>query len=686
MNFITKRKKGINRGFLWLVCTLFFFTLILAECLNIKTIHAEEPPSWYRLRTNSIPHQPQDVIIDSEGGLWVTAQDETEYENSLWYHAPGADDGVFQYITDNRRSNYLSPEYSTLVEKPELDAPLLYAIKDRQGNTWYSLKNRKVLCEKPDSTWITFDMQNTQYTDISTVNVDSAHKIRLIDEQPEGQTKLFISARGIIHINANMEKVDSRIVSSEYSNDFINDALIDSQGRYWVVSSRGVEKGTSLIHTEWINLPDNLSAPSLEFPITRIEEDSLGNIWFSSNAYGSDGIYCYTLSSEWIKYDLTKLLSVFNNQVYNMASGNAGSMWFGVLGGGLLNYVPSEAGGQWIQYKGSELGLNSEQIISLASTDEGLWFVSGYTPGVSGNGTGVHCLTFNNGQPQLKSYTYREQSTALTSNRINIAAADKSGGVWFPAYDAPSIARLKADGTWQQFRGMAGTQTLGEFGIVAAGTDNTNKVYFIPQGCQPVAYDLADEQWVDLPDLPEDIIHYYGLHIDPDNGKWFCGSFGAYYMEPDNTKVTRYSSPEIPEFADNYVEAVLVDDSKNVWFMTRTGLTLMKKGTNGNEPEWVLFTRDDGFSGYQGEYRVDLDDKGQVWNAEKQKLDSQTNSWVSVTDTSDYDNRHLRFLNGKIPADMDMSGALFDPGTLNYDGMTLDTKGNIYFTGGMSQC
>ncbi|MCP3891929.1 MAG: transcriptional regulator [Desulfobulbaceae bacterium] len=674
----------------YLSSSLLTFIAFAATTFLTLSLQAAELPSWYRIRTNSIPHQPNNVITDAQGGVWVTAQDGTEYEPGLWYHALTAGSGEFQYFTNNRRNNYLAPGYSSLVEKPELDTSLLYATQDNQNNTWYALKNRTVLCEKGDGSWLTFTMQDTSYLGGDTTNVDSVHRIRLIDGQPAaGQAKLLISARGVIHLDADFNVVPpSRVVYDNYNNSFINDVLIDSQGRFWIASNNGVEKGTSLLNTVWIDDDSDLLAPPLYTPITRIEEDTLGNIWLASNAYGASGIYCYTVNDEWEKYDLstiTELLSA-SNQVYDLSQGSSGSLWIGAIGSGLIHYSPVATGSKWSRTTGAQLGLESEQLISLASTDEGLWFVSGYNPSVSGNGTGVHYLTFDQtGQPQVESSTYRGQSTSLTSNRINMAAADKSGGVWFPAYDDPSIARLKTDGSWVQYLGGIGNQLFGSSSIIAAAVDSNNLIYLAPQNLPPVAYDINSEQLVTLPNFPYSEAYYYGLHIDINNGKWFCGAFGVYYLNPGNTAWTRYNSIENPgSFADNYVEAVLVDDAQNAWFSTRYGLTLMKNNPEGGSPEWFLFARDDQHSGYTANsYRVLVDDNGQVWNTDKQQFDSETNTWAAVTNTSAYDSRHLRFLNGRIPANMDMTGALPDVTTTAQDSMTIDTKGQVYFAGGM---
>lgn len=646
-----------------------------------------KPEGWYRLRTNSVPYQPQNVTLDAAGGVWVSAQDGVEYAPGVWHRPAAAPPGPFQYFTNDRRNNLLSSPYNPPIEKPQLDASILYVIGDKEGNTWYALKNRKVLCEKADHGWLTFNMPDSSIYQpgVDTTNVDSAHRIRLIDKPDGTQEKLLIANRGILRVDAAFSVVETRQVYQTYNNDFIRDALIDSQGRYWVTSERGVEKGTSLVNTTYVSAlyPSDPNAATGTM-ITRIVEDSLGNIWFGSDSYSGDGIYRFTTDEQWNKF-AGGLVNTIGKKVHDIAAGHDGTVWFGAVlsgDGGLLRYDPA-GGGQWTRYTPADLGLESGEIASLAFDGQGLWFVTAYNPGVPGNGTGVHYLTFNQqGQPNVAHYTYRASSTALTTLRLDAIAADLSGGVWFPAYDDPSIARLKADGSWQQFRQSGTSVNLGSFGFAGVAVDSKNRVYFAPTNAAPIAYDVAAERWLDLPAMPFTDFYYYGVHVDPQDGKWFHGAYFVYYLNPENTAWTSFSPAELPQFpGDYYVNSVFVDDAGNAWFMCRREIVLMKKNPEG-APSWLRFTSGDG-SGYTGGYRVYQDDAGQVWSADKKKFDSAGNSWVTAADTSALDHRHLRFLNGNVPVDMDMSGALPPVSVPEELNMTVDSRGTIYFSGSL---
>jgi hypothetical protein len=683
------------------MCCVTALVMVLFFSIDAAYAQTAKQEGWYRLRTNSVPYQPQNVAADSAGGAWVTAIEGTEYAPGVWYRPSGAatTGPSFQYYTNSNLNNLVSASYNPPVVNTRFSASVLYAAQDKAGNKWYSLKNRTVLCQKANGDWLTFTMPDSSayQTGVDTTNVDSAHRIRFIDKQNGTQQEvLLIAYRGILRINPSLAVVETRQVYEVYNNYLIRDALIDSQGRYWITSEMGVEKGTSLVNTTYVvTLFPSDSNANTGTSTTRIVEDSLGNIWFNS----SDGIYCYTNAGVWNKY-ATGAVNTFGKSVSDVAAGSNGAVWFGARyyetddtnTGGLLKYAPT-GGGQWTQYTQADLGLLSGAIPSMAFDGAGLWFVTDYNPNYTGNGTGVHYLTFNSDVPSVTHYNNRDNSTTLTSLRYNSIVADLSGGVWFPAYDTPpdqssSIARLKADGSWVQYRQGATAGSFGSSGFNGAAVDSKNRVYFAPTNNAPVAYDVTKEQWISLPTGPSGVF-YYGAYVDPDDGKWFYGAYGVYYLNPDNTAWTSINSDTISGFPANYYvrDGVLMDADKNVWFMAQGIIVLMKKNPDGGSPTWIQFTSGDA-SGYTGGYRVYQDDSGQIWNANSQKFVSATNTWVTATDTTAFTQRHFRFANGRVSAAMDRSSALapittaINP-TLDEHYMTVDTNGTIYFCDGL---
>jgi hypothetical protein len=261
--------------------------------------------------------------------------------------------------------------------------------------------------------------------------------------------------------------------------------------------------------------------------------------------------------------------------------------------------------------------------------------------------------------------------------------------VWFAAYDEPSVARMKADGTWVQYQEdtMDLVYERGTGGIMGIGVDSGNIVYMAPVRRAPIAYDILNEQWLVLPaGLPADT-YFYNLYVDPKDGKWFCGSENVYHLNADNSEWKIYDTKDTAKFPDYRVQYALMDGQENMWFMTTfvrspARVSLMKKDLDGGDPTWVIFEYGDD-SGFLGGPRLYLDKDGQVWNSASQIFDSTTNKWITQTDTTPFDTRPMHFLNGDLPSTMSLDNDLIPLTGIDQDQMTVDTAGNIYFSGGM---
>ncbi|MDA3895793.1 MAG: hypothetical protein PF482_06575 [Desulfobacteraceae bacterium] len=174
-NSFFRGKKEYKKSYFSLTHIILFIIVLLLIYNPFGNAFAQTDESlWYRLRTNNVPYQPENIALDGQGGLWINAIDGTEYEPGVWYMSPDVPEGAFQYITDTARNNNLGSNINMVI-KPQLDASVVYAVKDGSGNKWYSLKDKGVICEKTDDTWVTFNQQNTD----DKVQ-DYVHRIRLM--------------------------------------------------------------------------------------------------------------------------------------------------------------------------------------------------------------------------------------------------------------------------------------------------------------------------------------------------------------------------------------------------------------------------------------------------------------------------------------------------------------------------
>lgn len=681
-----------NRPLAWaLFCFMLFFL-----CTGFQTALAQEeaPPDWYRIRTNSVPYMPQDLTVDSTGAVWVTASNGSEYDPGVWRLPSG--ETRFQYLTNSRANNWLEGDYNNVVEKPQLNEEINYVVRDKAGNAWYALDNRTVLVQKPDDSWLTITMENTQSGFTDTTHVDSVHTIHLIDNQDGSQNVLLVAYKSLKHLDPSFNVAETVAVYSTYNNDLIQDAYIDSQGRHWMANERGLYQGSTMYdmalvgdpvyHPEYTNDPE---VPQENSPITCIMEDASGNMWFGNSTYGTGGVFCLTTGDDWVYYNLSTVANGSSNAVNRLAPASDGGMWFAPNYSGIVKYSPA-SGGTWTRTTCASLGVGSEQVLSLQEHGGVLWFVVDVA---TNYGSGVHGWTLGSRKedPQVVSYNYRKTSTTLTSHRINSIAGDLSGGVWFAAYDAPSVARLKADGTWVQYRedamGLPGDPSSGS--VTGVGVDSRNIAYFAPTRRAPLAYDINTEQWLDLPSespAPPADTYFYNLYVDPLDGKWFLGANNVYHLNADNSAWEIFDTNDAAKFPDYRIQYALMDGEENIWFMTTfistPKVSVRKKDPEGGDPTWHVFTRGDA-SGFLGGPRLYVDKNGAVWNTASQTFDSATNTWVTQTDATLFNTRPMPFLNGGIPANMVFDGAPVPANQTNQDLMTVNAQGDIYFCGGM---
>ena len=674
----------------------FLVLLLISLCAGFQPALAQEetPPDWRRIRTNSVPYMPDDLTVDSTGAVWVTAATDSEYDPGVWRLPPG--ETRFQYLTNSRANNWLKDGYNNVVETPNLTEDVNYAAQDDAGNVWYAFNNRTVLVEKAAGGWQTIAMEDTGGENY--IGVDSAHKIRFIDNQDGSQDALLISGTNTKRIAPNFNETESRSEYISGNSSYVKDLFIDSHGRYWAANGYGVQFGSTIYTNKWYpayseEYKDDPEAPpynptvitSTIEGIYDIAEDSLGNMWFAAGA----GVYCLTSpdgGNDWVKYDLRAMASLtFNagtddenkcsNIVNCMEAGANGTMWFGPRYSGIVKYTP---GSGWTRTTCESLGIPSEEILSMKEHDSKLWFTS-YSNTVN---SGVYAVNFSDSS--VTAWKYRESSTTLTSNRINSVAADLSGGVWFASYDLPKVARLKADGTWVQYHLEAMEYPYpGQGSVVGVGVDSHNIVFIAPDNRAPLAYDVNSEAWLDLPAGLAANTKFYSLYIDPKNGKWFLGGDFVYYLNDDNTAWTTYDTTDESTFSSENVTDALMDAEENMWFSTFWGLCVAK-----NDPisgtVWIQFDHGDE-TGFMGGYseRVFLDGDGVIWNSVYQTYDSAANTWTTQTDATPYLTRPLVFLNGNLPADMELTGAPEELTGTNQVLMTVDTEGNVYFAGGM---
>lgn len=650
---------------------------VLLGWFSLSAAHAASPPgTWYKIRTNGVPQSPINLTRGASGDLWMASSSNNELGAWRW-----PDGGQLLHITGDLRENDLGRS-ANMTEKAQLAGKdVNFAADDAAGNTWYATENGGVLVQKADNSWVVFN--TTQPTERQL----ASNQMRRIRFGPGGIAMLMGPTGGYV-VNSTFQITQQR-TGIVYNNDFVNDMMVDSSGRYWVATNRGVYRGTdigySAAHVSTIYTTD-ANEPPFETPIARMEQDAGGHIWFLANSYGDSGIYCLTASDVWERYTSASAPALGTSTAYDLVAMPNGDVWFG------LNYTNGvglfRRGSGWSRITLTTLGIDGYGAESITAIGGNLWFSSGYNPAITGNGTGVHKLTLNASGDYVshQSYTYRNTTTTVPSNRCRAVAGDKSGNVWFGDYDDSVISRRKPNGTWETFTSATVPFTM-NFGIVAIAVDSANIVYFYTHNAPPFAYNATTDTWVTLPTASTGSFGYpYGIHIDGNDGKWFHNSDGVMHLDATNTTWTYYStSGPGTGLPSQYVDyGVRVDRYGNTWFGTRGGLAMYSpSGT------WTNFTPGTAGYGYASDgtpYKAILDDNGEIWSQAGLKYNYATVFWSSPTDNSAWANRNVPFTNGKVFLGTDTSKAKgvivnmtgSSVTAMDEDLMTLGTNGTVY--------
>lgn len=653
--------------------SLLAFVLGAAALLNTAA-SGDTTGTWYKIRTNGVPQSPENLAVGHSGDLWIPSS--SPNENGVWRWPASGD---LLHITGDSRENNLGQSVNMLVKAELAEKDVIFAVDDALGNTWYGTREHGVLVQKADNSWVRF---STAEASPRTLAHNEIRRIRFAS----GGNTILIGPLGAYVVNASFQITTQRS-GITYNNDFINDVMQDSLGRWWALTNRGPYRGAALGWSmEHVSTLYSAVAnvPTFETPANRIAQDANGHLWFIVNGYGGDGIYCLTATDVWEKHNAASV-GVGNLAAADLAAHPNGDVWFGLIyGQGLARF---RRGSGWVRHSMTALGIESYEASSLALIGNKLWFTTGYNPGVVGNGTGVHYLTLdiNGDKSSLTKHTYTSTTTTVPTNRCRAVAADKSGNVWFGAYDTATITRRKADGSWQTWQDAVGsgpnTSTI-NFGIAAISVDSANIVYFATWNSPPFAYNANTDEWMTLP-AAGDIGYPYGLYIDRHDNKIFYGATGAFELSADNSTWTAFpTTGPGTGLAQSYVDyGVGVDRYGNRWFGTRGGMSMVTP-----DGVWSNFTgATPGYPGAMG-HKPLLDDIGEVWTTTGEKYDYLSKTWNKPEDNSTWANRNLVFPNGIVFMGTDRSrarGVVVDfTGTartnLDEDMMTLGLDGTVY--------
>jgi ligand-binding sensor domain-containing protein len=284
-------------------------------------------------------------------------------------------------------------------------------------------------------TSLTFDSRKRLWTGSESAGVayyDSARStfVYPFDSWPYGRITSIIPASETVWVGTAMNGVIEASEKGEFVNIVnrddqslplrITDLERDLEGNIWVASGSGTVHSAhplfSFIHNYDGKETGNIQA---------LLYSENGQIIFST----SDGVFSIRPHANTISPELLKIPQLRNAQVISLYEDATGHIWFGTFDKGAYRYHPGT--GKVTLYSEDD-GLVNNNILSIAGTNDGIWFAT--LGGVS------HCVLHPNiTDLQFTNYT---TESGLGSNYIYKIFIDNKQRVWF-ATDGKGVSVME---------------------------------------------------------------------------------------------------------------------------------------------------------------------------------------------------------------------------------------------------
>ena len=333
--------------------------------------------------------------------------------------------GNLWFGTEGGISKYDGKDFQTLGKTNGL-APnnVNFILEDRDRNLWFST-------EKGVSVYNGADFSNTNLSQqAKMIFEDSAHNIwfatergiyrkdvrspkieeslkaarvsSILEDENTGNLWFATESQGIIRCDRQGRKLQSFTSQDGLLDNYTLSMLIDSRGNIWVGTQRGISRYDRV---DFKNFTEIKGEPLNS--VRAIVEDSDQNLWFGTDK----GVYKYTEQNLWILAE-----NEFSNSVKVIwEDEEAGELWFGTVGSGLIRYD-----GEIFQNFDHSDGLSDNNILSIFRDSRGdLWV--GTDSGVSKyNGTSFEPLT----------------GTEAPTDPVRAILEDRNNNLWFATRDA----------------------------------------------------------------------------------------------------------------------------------------------------------------------------------------------------------------------------------------------------------
>ncbi len=513
--------------------------------------------------------------------------------------------------------------------------------------------------------------EKTTITPLST-NILPPTPIKAIAAQPNGNMWVGTS-HGISVFNGTTWRTYNQLNNIKLNS--VQALAIADNNTLWIGTQHGLLRTTITEHSTLRLVDAHPTNKLIEHAwVTDILIDNKNMVWISTWGGGVSVL----VDNQWTTY--TKDDGLADNYVYQLTTGNDGTLWIVTLHG-LNSHNPSIAGGRWITYvdrESQKYGLPDGNINTFYTKQNGKQQTVPYTKYPI---PASLVLSWNKTQPPFfgleqsvtvsetsSSYTWQHYESAQPILPILSTAAHPDGKIWFGLHNGITIYEPENDrwripgfnheipqvqantivhtpnstwvgtnglgllefkgGQWQQHNRADG---LGSLFVHSMSTDSLGRFWVgSGSGLGGVSY-LQDGDWHSrdqLGFLSTDYI--YAIASTHDGSIWFGTNKGLFVSKESLMLDGDY----INHLANHYIWAAAVD-SNDVWLGTNSGV-LRWDGLN-----WRSYTTLDGISNNQV-WDITIDTLQRIWVATSEGLSMyDAGTWQSFSLADNHKKNHI---------------------------------------------
>ncbi len=431
-----------------------------------------------------------------------------------------------------------------------------------------------------------------------------------ICELKNGDLVIGTENYGLILLNPNTNEGVNYKYNSKNNNSIINNRVrkvfVDDEDNLWIGTRYGLSI-YNLVNKNFKNYTQDIIQPwSLSHnSVKDIYQDISGGIWIATYAGGLNYFHTRNIMFKHVKEEFGKSNTLSYNTVSYLYKDNSGILWIGTEGRGLNSL--DESKGIFKYYSNFDdhyEALDNIKSISEA-IDDVLWI-----------GTNGGLVKFDMKKETLRSIVNNPADTnSLSYNQIHTTLIDEHGKLWIGTNGGGLDLYIPESNSFKNFSKNNNYSSIlsNNINYLLEGGDGE---IWIGTESGLDCFDPVSQKFVRQKDIKQEksIIptnKIIVLYEDSDNYLWVgTEGNGLICLDKSDFSVSTYSQEN--GLANNVINAIEEDNSKNIWISTNTGITKLSFRRDSSKIELIKinnYNKTDGLQSNQFSYRSSFKDK-----------------------------------------------------------------------------